>query len=884
MAKGQKRKTTTPSPSPRKKTSTTPQKGLEFFFESQRKKQHELEQEAFGDPMLTQPASPLGDRGNGADADFDLQLIAGDDEPLFLPKAKKEESPVQDTIDESSSNSTVVATNSISKVKIEESISQPTLTPSSQDEKKDLSSTVALVDASKPAIDDSSMQKQPLTTDPFEFDAKSYPVTSWSTPDGIIAPYSFITEAFCIIAETSARIAITNVLCNMLRVLMIHTPTDLLPAVWLCSNAIAAPYKGIELGIGPLILSKSITSVAGTTGKTLKPLYEKYGDWGDVAFSAKVSVRTLLQPKPLTVRGVYSTLKSIANLKGQGTVDAKVALVKKLVLAARGEEVRYLVRTFVSHLRIGAVRTTVLSALAKACTLDISPFCSIQDEDPLAAHFYRQPNDDKATITIKMKRAESLMRECYAQHPNLDDIVPAVLQGLSQLKEHCPLTVGVPLRPMLGKITRDLSEVFVKLEGRSFACEYKYDGQRAQIHLDKQGKAKIFSRHLEDMTDKYPDVVSILPQICKSENQSFIIDAEIVAIDNDGNIQPFSTLSNRARKNVAIEDITINVCILAFDIMLLNDEPVLWESLRNRRELLREHFTPIKDRYDLVKSMDTVVSRENQDGAPEPTSETKPQDVASSVEYQDEVSGFFKQSIKDGCEGIMVKVLDHASGYSGNQLDPIIANKTEIKQTRANQLLASYEPDKRMESWLKVKKDYVEGVSDSLDLVPIGAWWGNGRKVGWYSPILLACYNPENETYESVCKCISGFSDKFYKDMLEFYSVENGRVLDAIRHDYITDHRPDVWFQPCEVWEIKGADITVSPIHKGAIGHIDEARGLSLRFPRFIRKRDDKDVEDATCSETLAEMYTKQTNLHGSSNTEANTGGVEEDDGWIGED
>jgi DNA ligase-1 len=81
-----------------------------------------------------------------------------------------------------------------------------------------------------------------------------------------------------------------------------------------------------------------------------------------------------------------------------------------------------------------------------------------------------------------------------------------------------------------------------------------------------------------------------------------------------------------------------------------------------------------------------------------------------------------------------------------------------------------------------------------------------------------------------------------------------------------------------------GADITVSPIHKGAIGHIDEARGLSLRFPRFIRKRDDKDVEDATCSETLAEMYSKQTNLHGSSNADANTGGVEEDDGWIGED
>jgi DNA ligase-1 len=317
------------------------------------------------------------------------------------------------------------------------------------------------------------------------------------TPDGPVAPYSFITEAFCIIADTSARIMITNVLCNMLRVLMVHTPTDLLPAVWLCSNAIAPPYMGVELGIGPLILSKSINSVAGTTGKALKSLYEKYGDWGDVAYAAKVSVRTLIQPKPLTVRNVFSTLKSIAGLKGQGTVDAKAALVKKLVLASRGEEVRYLVRTFVSHLRIGAVRTTVLTALAKACVLDHSPFCSIEENDPIVMQYHRQAEDDKAVVTEKMKRAERVVRECYAQHPNLDNIVPALLQGISQLKEHCPLSVGVPLRPMLGKITRDLSEVFVKLEGRSFACEYKYDGQRAQIHLGENGNIKIFSRHLE---------------------------------------------------------------------------------------------------------------------------------------------------------------------------------------------------------------------------------------------------------------------------------------------------------------------------------------------------------------------------------------------------
>ncbi|KAH8553898.1 ATP-dependent DNA ligase [Umbelopsis sp. PMI_123] len=873
MPKGQKRKpNSTSTPSPRKKSSTTPQKGatpqkgLEFFFESQRKKQHELEQEAFGDPDFASPSSPLGNRSNAADEATLLEIPPADDEPLFLTSNSSIQGSLLATgaaIGETSNDSP--KTRPLETVVPLTKTDESSTTNLKNEEKTITSSNTLLFQPKAEASDDNEALKQPLTTDPLNFDAQAYPVNSWMTPDGPVAPYSFITEAFCIIADTSARTIITNVLCNMLRVLMVHTPTDLLPAVWLCSNAIAPPYMGVELGIGPLILSKSINSVAGTSGKVLKSLYEKYGDWGDVAYSAKVSVRTLIQPKALTVRTVYSTLKSIANLKGQGTVDAKAALVKKLVLASRGEEVRYLVRTFVSHLRIGAVRTTVLTALAKACVLDHSPFCLIDENDPLIMQYHRQTGDDKAMIIDKMKRTERLIRECYAQHPNLDNIVPALLQGISQLRDHCPLSVGVPLRPMLGKITRDLSEVFVKLEGRSFACEYKYDGQRAQIHLGEQGHVKIFSRHLEDMTDKYPDVVALLSEMCKENTRSFIIDAEIVAMDDKGVIQPFSILSNRARKNVMIENITINVCVLAFDLMLLNNEPTLHLSFSERRQRLRDHFHLIENKFALVEAID----------------------ASGNQEYQDEVSDFFKKSIKDGCEGIMVKVLNHPSigDNSSAQMDDKSNNdKTVTPTSKSSQLLSTYEPDKRMESWLKVKKDYVDGVSDSLDLVPIGAWWGNGRKVGWYSPILLACYNPENETFESVCKCISGFSDKFYKEMLEFYSVENDRVLSGPRHDYVVDHRPDVWFQACEVWEIKGADITVSPIHKGAIGRIDEARGLSLRFPRFVRKRDDKDVEDATSSETLAEMYEKQTNIHGASAIE--NGNLENDEGdeWIADE
>lgn len=71
-------------------------------------------------------------------------------------------------------------------------------------------------------------------------------------------------------------------------------------------------------------------------------------------------------------------------------------------------------------------------------------------------------------------------------------------------------------------------------------------------------------------------------------------------------------------------------------------------------------------------------------------------------------------------------------------------------------------------NWVKItltRRDYCEGLRDSLDLVPIGAWWGNGRKTGWFSPFLLAAWDPEKEEYQSVCRCMSGFTDAFYTEV-----------------------------------------------------------------------------------------------------------------------
>ena len=173
-----------------------------------------------------------------------------------------------------------------------------------------------------------------------------------------------------------------------------------------------------------------------------------------------------------------------------------------------------------------------------------------------------------------------------------------------------------------------------------------------------------------------------------------------------------------------------------------------------------------------------------------------------------------------------------------------------------------------------MKKDYADG-SDSMDLVPIGAWHGNGRKAGWWSPILLALRNEDDGTLQAVCKCISGFTDQFYKDLNVTYSPSGPNTTFDKPWEYESALTPDsnppnsslcfswawlmeVWFVAREVWELRFADVTLSPVYTAAMGLVSEERGLSMRFPRFIRVREDKGIDEASTGRQLAEMWEKQ--------------------------
>ncbi|BDD56995.1 hypothetical protein MPDQ_007729 [Monascus purpureus] len=694
---------------------------------------------------------------------------------------------------------------------------------------------------------DTASLEIPLDQSPLAFHPAKYAEElqkHWATQDGD-ASYALLTRAFALANSTTSRIKIVDTLVNFLRVLIEGDPSSLLPSVWLATSSIAPPYVELELGLGGSSISKALKKVYGLNSQGLKSLYNKHGDPGDVAFEAKKRQSfTLVKPKPLTIKGVYQSLMKIATSKGTGSQEIKQRIIEKLLQDTRGaEESRYVVRTLVQNLRIGAVKTTMLIALARAFLFS----------KPKGADFTVRPQQEFASLSKEdlaeiYSNAEEIVKASYARHPNYGDLVPCLLEvGISEeLLLRCGLELHVPLRPMLGSITRDLSEMLTKLQGRDFSCEYKYDGQRAQVHCDAKGQVSIFSRHLELMTEKYPDLVSLVPQIRGEDVSSFILEGEVVAVEQEtGELQTFQTLTNRAKKNVEIGAIKVNVCLFAFDLMYLNGEPLLDRPFRERRELLRGLFVEIPNRFTWVKSLD-----------------------ATSADYE-AVSEFFKSATGAKCEGLMVKVLDNPIKPAANAEEKTVTHdepilpqlqQAEVKEktTRRRALLSTYEPDKRLESWLKVKKDYSTSSSETLDLIPIAGWHGQGRKAKWWSPILLAVRNPESGALEAVTKCMSGFTDKFYQSLREKYSPGTPNVVSRPSYIEYYGEKPDVWFEPQEVWETAFADITLSPTYTAAIGLVSDERGLSLRFPRFLRVRDDKSIDEASTSDYLSLLWRKQ--------------------------
>ena len=398
------------------------------------------------------------------------------------------------------------------------------------------------------------------------------------------------------------------------------------------------------------------------------------------------------------------------------------------------------------------------------------------------------------------KEARGILERAYNISSDLGTVAKTVAEkGLEAMKEF-KVTVGNPIRPMLAERLGSPEEILEKLGNRCIA-EFKYDGERVQAHKE-DNMLTLFSRRLENITDQYPDAVELFKRNIKAKDA--ILEAECVAIDVDtGELKPFQELMHRRRKygiKEAMEEYPVSLYI--FDILYADGKDYTLKPYPARREKLGE--TVVED--DRVKVVESIITDNVRD-----------------------LERFFEKSIESGCEGLMCKSIAEDSVYQAGA---------------------------RGWMWIKYKRDYKSEMTDTIDLVVVGAFFGRGKRAGTYGALLLAAYDPDDDAFETVTKCGTGFTDE---DLAKLPEMLNRHKI-THRHARVKSTlETDVWFEPSIVIEVLGAEITLSPVHTCAMNSIRKGSGLAIRFPRFTGNyRSDKSAEDATTGNEILEMYRKQ--------------------------
>ncbi|MGY5877219.1 MAG: ATP-dependent DNA ligase, partial [Candidatus Thorarchaeota archaeon] len=487
-----------------------------------------------------------------------------------------------------------------------------------------------------------------------------------------------------------------------------------------------------EIGIAERIAVQVVAKAASVSESAVKDMLRKTGDIG--ATGEKLlegSVQETLFAEDPTITHVYQTLDAVAKTTGQGSSKEKVSKLVGLITDAGPREAKYILRTLTGDLRLGLGVMFIIDSLSVAFT---------------------GSKDERTTI-------ENAFNVC-SDLPHVAKVL--VRDGIESVRS-IEAEVGIPIRMMAAKKLSDAVEILEKTEKRVLV-EYKYDGERVQIHKDGE-RVILFSRSQEKITGQYPDVVEYVCNNVKAK--SCIMEGECVAVDpTTGKMRPFQELMRRRRKTDIKETMKeVPVVIILFDIIYLDGKDVSDLPMLERRQLLEK----------TIKKSDQVRLT-----------------VAEETTDPERLDQIFVEALDSGHEGIIAKAVHDRSGYQAGS---------------------------RSWLWIKLKASYKEGMSDSVDLVIVGALHGRGKRTGLYGAILASAYDERSDTYPTVCKIGTGFTD----DMLvEFKEKLDEYLLTTKDPKVIADLEADVWFEPVKVIEVLGDEITISPTHPAARDRIKE--------------------------------------------------------------
>ena len=559
---------------------------------------------------------------------------------------------------------------------------------------------------------------------------------------------------FAKLERTSSSSSMIEILARFLPKL---SPQQIRIAAYLLSGKVGPSFSTPEFGMAEKLVTRAVSLAFGVPLAHIMRLAVKSGDMGAVAEQFAET-----RGKSLQIADVFDFLTQIANTTGSGAQKSKIRKLAALLQRATAEEAKYIVRTVLGIHRIGVAEATFLRGLSKA-------FGGSKKE------------------TIDLDRAYNILSD-------LGEVAfRAAHSGLRSLGRVEP-KLGVPIRMMLATRVEDLAEVPLHLKGEMFV-EYKYDGERAQIHKDSGGDMRIFSRRLEDITYQYPEVIAHAQKGLKA--RTAIIEGEVVAVDRKTKmLLPFQIVMKRKRKHeIKRYQKEVPVAIFLFDILYLNGRNVLSTPLSDRKRLLKEHM-----KVDSVVNIGTFI---------------RTQKITDAERY-------FNEATSRGAEGVVIKAA-----------------------------LSPYQAGHRGWGWIKFKKEYKRELADTFDVVIVGALHGRGSRAGSYGSVLAAAFDPKTNKYYSFTKVGAGLTERLVTDlpgMLKPYVIPRKHRLVE------TSMEMDVWFEPAKVIEISGADLTISPVHTVARDKVKKG-GIALRFPRLLRLRDDKTAQQATSVQELWEMY-----------------------------
>lgn len=342
------------------------------------------------------------------------------------------------------------------------------------------------------------------------------------------------------------------------------------------------------------------------------------------------------------------------------------------------------------------------------------------------------------------------------------------------------LVVGRPINVMLFQKAKNIQEALATV-GKPAAIEKKYDGFRVQIHKQKNNIV-LFTRRLENVSSQFPDIISAVIDNVKAEN--CILDAEIVGYDKTTKRSlPFQNISQRIKRKYDINETAEQypVKIHVFDCLFIDKKTLLKETFQKRRELLKDS---IKEKENVITLAEQIITSD-----------------------ENKISEFYEKSLDEGHEGIMLKNL---SGI--------------------------YKPGSRVGYGVKVKP-----TMETLEVVIIGAEWGEGKRGAWLSSFIIAVQKEDD--FVEIGRVGTGFKEKSEE------GISFDQITELLKPLIIKENGKEVIVRPEIIIEVDYEEIQTSPTYNS---------GYALRFPRFVRLREDRGIKDINSIDDVEKYYAEQ--------------------------